>query len=195
MRPYSDFDGMGDGFSFSGYQGKSLYLAILSAIKVFFADKETFALLRRRCMEKDFSWTKSAGQYNRMYTEISDSVEGEVIPFEEAFAQLKEAYTEVDRANHAKGILFTPGWRRVIQFRLTGRASGVFYVEFADEKLEVVPCEYHDADAFVSASFDNLLGMATGKVSFDKLFMSGQLKVSGNLAKGAEIRHLLCSAN
>ena len=67
VRPYSDFDGVGDGFSFSAYQGKSLYLAILSALKVYFGDKETFALLRRRCMEKDFSWAKSAQQYNLMY--------------------------------------------------------------------------------------------------------------------------------
>lgn len=193
VRPYSDFDGVGDGFSFSSYQGKSLYLAILSAIKVYFGDEETFRLLRRRCMEKDFSWTKSAGQYNRMYTEISDSNEGETIPFEEAFAQLKAVYEEIDRANHAKrpGV-WTPGWRRVIQFQVTGRTNGVLYAEFANETLTVAPYEYNNADAFVTASFDHLMGMATGKISFDKLFMSGQLKVSGNLAKGAEIRWLLC---
>ncbi len=197
VRPYSDFDGIGDGFSFSAYQGKSLYLAILSALKVYFGDEQTFALLRRRCMEKDFSWTKSAGQYNRMYAEISEGDAGETIPFERAFAQLKAAYEAVDAENHAKRHdLFTPGWRRVIQFQLTGRTSGVLYVKFAaDEKLEVQPHEYHNADAYVTAGFDQLLGMATGKVTFDKLFMSGQLKVSGNLAKGAEIRRLLCKSN
>ena len=196
VRPYSEFDGVGDGFSFSGYQGKALYLAIFSALKVYFGDKKTFALLRRRCMEKDFSWTRSAGQYDRMYMEIAGGGTGEAIPFEEAFKQLKAAYEEVDRDNHARhpGI-WTPGWRRVIQFQLTGRTSGVFYVEFADEKLSVVASDYRDADAFVTASFDHLLGMATGKVTFDKLFISGQLKVSGNLAKGAEIRHLLGKLN
>jgi len=195
VRPYSDFDGIGDGFSFSSYQGKSLYLAILSALKVYFGDEETFSLLRRRCMEKDFSWTKSAGQYDRMYTEITDSSAGKTIPFEEAFAQLKAAYEAVDAENHAKRHdLFTPGWRRVIQFQLTGRTSGVLYAEFADEHLTVMPCEYHDADAYVTAGFDHLLDMATGKVSFDKLFMSGQLKVFGNLSKGAEIRRLLCKS-
>lgn len=193
VRPYSDFDGVGDGFSFSAYQGKSLYLAILSALKVYFGDEATFALLRRRCMEKDFSWTKSAGQYERMYTEIAGGEAGEAIPFEEAFARLKAAYEDVDAENRRKHYeLFTRGWRRTIQFQLTGRASGVFYVEFADDRLSIVPSEYRGADAYVTASFDHLLGMATGKVSFDKLFMSGQLKVSGNLTKGAEIRRLLC---
>ena len=33
--------------------------------------------------------------------------------------------------------------------------------------------------------------MANGTVSADKLFMTGQLKVEGNLAKSAEMRQLL----
>ena len=33
--------------------------------------------------------------------------------------------------------------------------------------------------------------MAEGTVSADKLFQTGQLKVDGNMAKGAELRYLL----
>ncbi len=192
VRPYSDFDGVGDGFSFSSYRGKSLYLAILSALKVYFGDEETFVLLRRRCMEKDFSWTKSARQYERMYAEISTGMEGEPISFDDAFAQLKAAYEAVDAENRAKWHkIFTPDWQRVIQFQLTGRTNGVLYVKFSGEHLDIIPCGNNDADAFVTADFDNLLAMARGRTTFDKLFMSGQIKVTGNLSKGAEIRHLL----
>ena len=35
------------------------------------------------------------------------------------------------------------------------------------------------------------LNMANGTISFDRLFLTGQLKVEGNLSKGAEIRQLL----
>ena len=33
--------------------------------------------------------------------------------------------------------------------------------------------------------------MARGIVTTDKLYLSGQIKLSGNLSKGFEIRHLL----
>ena len=55
----------------------------------------------------------------------------------------------------------------------------------------VVPCNYNDADAWLACSFDNLLGMTDGSVSPDRLFMNGQMKVEGNVAKGAELRRLL----
>ncbi|MDE6998345.1 MAG: glycogen/starch synthase [Oscillospiraceae bacterium] len=192
VRPYSDFDGIGDGFSFSNYQGKDLYLAIQEAVKIYFADEKTFAQLRRRCMEKDFSWTKSAEQYTRMYGEISDGCSGESVSYEDAFTQLKAAYEDIDQENRRKyAAQFSADYHRVIQFQMTGRASGTFYVEFTTDKILVMPSNYVGADAYVTASFDHLLGMAEGKVSADKLYISGQLKIAGNLSKGVEMRQLL----
>ena len=79
---------------------------------------------------------------------------------------------------------------------MTGRTDGVLFVEFTvDENgasFRIEPYEYAGADAYVTAGFDQLLGMAEGSVSFDKLFLSGQIKVDGNLAKGTQIRNLLC---
>lgn len=196
VRPYSEFDGVGDGFSFSTYQGKDLLLAIMSALRVYFSDEKTFALLRERCMTKDFSWTRSAEQYERMYGSIFEGEQGETIPYEEAFETLKAAYTELDAENRRRfKQLFSENYHRVVQIRMTGRADGVLYVEFARENGEasfrVVPSDYVGADAYITASYDHLLGMANGTVSADKLFMTGQLKVEGNLAKSAEMRQLL----
>ncbi|MBO4218322.1 MAG: glycogen synthase, partial [Erysipelotrichaceae bacterium] len=73
VRPYSDFDGIGDGFSFSDYNAKALMLAIDEAIKLYFADRKTFKKLRERCMKKDFSWDKSAQTYIKMYSDIASS--------------------------------------------------------------------------------------------------------------------------
>ena len=192
VRPYSDFDGVGDGFSFSGYTGKDLYLAIFSALKVYFGDRETFALLRRRCMEKDFSWAKSARRYQRMYAEVLPGSSGEAIPFEEAFALLKAAYEALDDEHQRnKPQAFTPGWRRVVEFTVTGRAQGTLTVAFSDGQIHITPWSADSPDARVTAGLDQLLDMAHGKVLFDQLFLTGQLKVEGNLSKGAEIRHLL----
>jgi len=196
VRPYRDFDGIGDGFSFSNYQGKDLLLAITEALKVYFADEETFAALRERCMRKDFSWTKSAGQYERMYSDIFDGSSGEAIPFDEAFAQLKEVYMALNEEHCKKHRqAFSENYRRVIQLNMTGRGNGSITLTFTHEgdtnSFEIQPVRCDHADAYVTANFDHLLGMARGTVNFDKIFLNGMLKVEGNLSKGAEIRELL----
>ena len=193
VRPYSDFDGIGDGFSFVNYQGKALYQAILAAVKLYFGDEETFRLLRDRCMKKDFSWTKSAGRYQRMYSDIVEEGGGAgELSFEAAFAALKPLYEHLyaEYLRH-HGNELPADFRRVIQIQITGRGAGFFYLEFTKDGVKAVPCDYHDADAWIAASFDNLVGMTDGSVSADKLFMNGQMKVIGNVAKGAELRKLL----
>ncbi len=192
VRAYKAFDGIGDGFAFSDYQAKDLYLAIEEAVKLYFGDEATFNTLRRRCMTKDFSWEKSAGQYRRMYEEICGDNSGEPLAFEEAFAQLKHAYEEIDRVNkvkHSADIQYS--FRRTLQIHIVGRGEGTFHVAFSDGGIHIEPTPSSEAEAFVEASFDNLLGMARGLMSTDKLFLNGQLKISGNLSKGFEIRKLL----
>ena len=49
VRAYKDFDGIGDGFAFSDYQAKDLYLAISEAVKLYFGDEAMFDRLRVRC--------------------------------------------------------------------------------------------------------------------------------------------------
>ena len=193
VRPYSDFDGIGDGFSFANYQPKALYLAIQEAVKLYFGDEKTFRKLRQRCMTKDFSWTKSAQAYQRMYSDVADEGTGGAdLSFDEAFAYLKPVYEGL-YADYLRrhGAELPDDYRRVVQIQILGRGAGFFYLEFRKNGLEAVPCTYHDADAFLAASFDNLVGMTDGSVSADRLFMNGQLKVLGNIAKGAELRHML----
>ena len=74
---------------------------------------------------------------------------------------------------------------------MTGRASGVFTIVIDREGIQVYPHTLDQVDAYVTASFDHLLGMAQGKLSFDKLYLSGHLKISGNLSKGMELRPML----
>jgi predicted lipid carrier protein YhbT len=55
----------------------------------------------------------------------------------------------------------------------------------------MAPYDYIGADTEIVATFDNLYNMAIGTASADRLFVRGQLKVKGNLSKGAELRHLI----
>ena len=192
VRAYKDFDGIGDGFSFADYSSKALYLAISEAVKVYFADDAMFAKLRRRCMTKDFSWNLSATQYNRMYGEICDETPVGGITFQEAFENLKHAYEKND-AEHRRSYsaVMNMNFHRTIQIEILGPGHGFFHVEFKDGKMFVRPTPMSDAEAFVECSYDNLYAMARGLTTAGKLYINGQLKITGNLVKGFEIRKLL----
>ncbi len=190
VRAYKDFDGIGDGFAFSDYQAKDLYLAIQEAVKLYFGDEAMFDKLRSRCMRKDFSWEKSAAQYNRMYEDICGGAgAGAPLTFTDAFEQLKHCYLENERTcreRHAEHY-----WR-VVQITIIGRGAGTFHIRYSDGHLRVEPISAPDAEAYVECSFDNLLAMARGLMTVDKLYLSGRLRINGNLSKGFEIRYLLC---
>jgi len=192
VRQFRSFDGLGDGFSFSPYQSRELLLAIRQALKVYFADHETFQTIRRRCMKKDFSWAKSAQRYQRMYSEISDEQPGDVLPFNEAFQQLADAYKALDDENRKyKMDAFQRDYFRSVEISMTGRARGTLSIIFDYEGIHIYPRSLPGADAFMQASFDHLLGMAQGTVSFDQLYMIGQVKIHGNLTKAMELRPML----
>jgi putative sterol carrier protein len=196
VRPYKDFDGIGDGFAFSDYHAKDLLLAIQEAVMLYFGNEKRFKELRKRGMTKDFSWKKSAQEYLHMYADICDSKETQpLIPFAEAFETLKKAYVKVDAANKkAFPERIDPNYRQIIQLRFSGRAEGTMYVAFTMGDIHVEPFSYAGADAYIECSYDNLLKIAAGKISVDTLFLNGQLKIAGNLSKGYAIRNLLAPA-
>ena len=147
-------------------------------------------------MKKDFSWTRSAQQYERMYSGIFEGDQQEVIPFPEAFEALKEIYLKIIADNwDVYGDLFPEHYHRAFQFAVSGSAVGIFYIELDREGEElhvsIEPYPYEGADAYVSASYEHLMGMAEGRLDDDRLFQTGQLKVEGNMAKGAELRYLI----
>ena len=196
VRPYKDFDGIGDGFAFSDYHAKDLLLAIQEAVILYFGNEKKFKELRKRGMTKDFTWTKSAREYARMYADICDTKENQpLIPFAEAFDKLKKAYIKVDAANKAAyPERIDENYRQILQIRFSGRAEGTMYVAFTMGDIHVEPFSYAGADAYIECSYDNLLKIAAGKVSVDTLFLNGQLRITGNLSKGYAMRNLLAPA-
>ena len=193
VRPYSSFDGIGEGFAFSEYASKDLYLAVLQAVKVYLGDPETFHTLVLRCMNKDFSWERSAEQYQRMYKEAhmaGHNASG--ISFQEAFENIKEAYAQVDawnREHHPDKI--HSDFRRIMEIEIVGEGAGILYIAIENGTYRVEPWSYHDADAHIKVSYRHLMRMMRGETTVPRLFMKGRLKITGNLAKGFEIKRLL----
>jgi putative sterol carrier protein len=79
----------------------------------------------------------------------------------------------------------------VVQVEILGPGAGTFYVKFTKDGMEMAPYSYEGCDATISASIDNLYDMAIGSASADRLFVNGQMKVKGNISKGAEMRYLI----
>ena len=71
------------------------------------------------------------------------------------------------------------------------RGEGTFHVRFDHGELQILPTPAQDAEAYIDCSYDNLYDMGRGFVTMEKLYLNGQLRFSGNLSKGFEIRRLL----
>ncbi|MDD6098821.1 MAG: glycogen synthase, partial [Oscillospiraceae bacterium] len=67
VEPYNVFSGTGTGFSFANYNGDEMLNAINYSKKVYYDDRAEWDKLVKRGMEKDFSWSSSAKQYEGMY--------------------------------------------------------------------------------------------------------------------------------
>ena len=191
VRPYSDFDGIGDGFSFDSYQGKALMLAIDAAVKIYFGEHDVFEVIKDRCMKKDFSWTKSAVTYMKMYSDICGHGSDPNVTFKDAYDALEVIYSDLEELRNEFLAQQTDDYLNVCQIRIEGPGEGTFYLKFTKNGMEMAPYSYEGADITVSASFDNLYNMAIGTVSADRLFVNGQMKVEGNISKGAEMRYLI----
>ncbi|MBQ6216578.1 MAG: glycogen/starch synthase [Erysipelotrichaceae bacterium] len=191
VRAYSEFDGIGDGFSFSQYSAKALMLAIDQAIKIFFAEHDVFEIIKDRCMRKDFSWDKSAQTYIKMYSDICGNGNDPNVTFPDAYDVLKVIYEDLEESRNEYLAKQNDDYFIAAQIRIEGPGEGTYYVKFTKAGMEMAPYSYEGADVYLATNFDNLYNMATGIVSADRLFVNGQLKVEGNISKGAELRYLI----
>lgn len=193
VRGYREFDGIGDGFSFMDYTPRALYLAILAAVKVYFGDVDTFKTIRRRCMVKDLSWDKSADQYNRMYNEISKSKTSlEPLTYFEAYENVKGYIEALDKKNRSRyPENYTDNLDLRVQYVIRERGEGEFRIHFTKDETIIEPLRDPNADVYVEVSYDTMIAIFEGKMSPDKLFLNGQMKITGNYSKGALLKNYL----
>ncbi|WP_122788576.1 SCP2 sterol-binding domain-containing protein [Intestinibacillus sp. Marseille-P6563] len=78
-----------------------------------------------------------------------------------------------------------------IQVNLTGKITGVFYIEVLGGVLSVMPYEYLDRDAAISLTMTNFDRILSGKLNPQVAFAEGKLKVEGNIDKVLLLAELL----
>ena len=70
-----------------------------------------------------------------------------------------------------------------IQFNLTGKVAGVFYIEILNGVLSVMPYEYIDHDAIISGSLTTLDKLLSGRMVPQVAMAEGKIKVEGSVDK------------
>ena len=90
VQPYEAWRDAGNGFTFANYAGSDMLYVIREAVYLYKDYPDAFARLRRRAMEGDFSWARSAGDYLHIYSSVTGqpwppvTEEAEPAPAEEA---------------------------------------------------------------------------------------------------------------
>ena len=68
--PYNQYDGSGNGFSFSNFNADEMLNVIQYALGIYY-DKKQWNRIVKQAMDSDNSWGKSAEIYLNMYKELT----------------------------------------------------------------------------------------------------------------------------
>lgn len=98
--PYNRYTGEGDGFSFTNFDSKEMRAVVHFALETY-NDKIAMKQLKRNAMEKDFSFSRSAEEYVRLY--VSMLPERHVVPEPEIKPEPKAEKKPVSKVEKAAG--------------------------------------------------------------------------------------------
>lgn len=69
--PYNEYDHTGTGFSFANFNAQEMLQTIYYAMHIYYDARESWNEMARRDMRLDFSWKKSAREYEKIYERLS----------------------------------------------------------------------------------------------------------------------------
>jgi putative sterol carrier protein len=105
-------------------------------------------------------------------------------------ATMKEIVEQI-RARASADPAKTAGINGTYQFHLTGEGGGSFYAAIANGAADVQEGQAPDAQATITLSTADFLDLVTGKLSPVAAFMSGRLKVGGDMGLVMKLQQLL----
>jgi starch synthase len=76
VQQYDEATGAGTGFKFYEPSAQAIYYTVGWAVSTYFDRPEHVLQMRRAAMAQDFSWERSAGEYERLYRRALDSKNG-----------------------------------------------------------------------------------------------------------------------
>lgn len=70
VEAYNEYEHTGTGFSFANFNAHEMLATLRYAMKIYYTDRRSWNDMVVRGMEKDFSWEKSAGEYEELYSKV-----------------------------------------------------------------------------------------------------------------------------
>ena len=95
--------------------------------------------------------------------------------YEELVARVAEA---MKRAKVSRQVGYV-----AYQFNVEGEASGIFYLEISDGKVNVEPYEYFDRDIVIVTSADVIVQMLEGRLTPRAAYTNGQMQLYGDVCQ------------
>jgi putative sterol carrier protein len=83
------------------------------------------------------------------------------------------------------------GMNAVFQFNITGPGGGEWNVKIADGKAEVNKGAAASPNITLTASDENWLGIVTGKTSGQTAFLTGKLKIQGDMSLAMKLQSVI----
>jgi putative sterol carrier protein len=82
------------------------------------------------------------------------------------------------------------GMNATIQFNLSGDNGGLYWVKIADGKAEAGQGQADNPKMTLKAAADDWFAVATGKMNAMQAFMSGKLKIEGDMGMAMKLQSL-----
>ncbi len=70
VKPYNQYTGEGNGFSFVNYNAHEMKATVERAVNVYRNEPDTWTGLMKNAMSEDFSFARSAEDYARLYIDM-----------------------------------------------------------------------------------------------------------------------------
>lgn len=70
VEPYNEYEHTGTGFSFANYNAHEMLNTIRYSLKIYYDERKEWDAMVKRAMKQDFSWERSASEYEELYKKI-----------------------------------------------------------------------------------------------------------------------------
>lgn len=116
---------------------------------------------------------------------VSDSAEAEVATHEPTSA--REIFAAMPSRFNKEG---AKGLKAVYQFNLAGERGGQWYVSIENDNCEVHEGAHPSANITISMPAEDFVDMTTGKLNGQVAFMSGKLRIAGDMGLALRMQSL-----